>query len=144
MKKWKNVLCTAGLFYALCSVPAFSQVSDLTGGRANSYGVGVSFGANTPQTDINEHNLYPAGNAFFRYYPAAQAAIELGFGLGSLQADKNSQYFSSILYPVDIRLLIAPVTTGKFDPYAFGGFGLMYFNPVDQSDFQLPRNANKE
>src|SRR5262249_21764765 len=47
-------------------------------------------------------------------------------------------------YPVDIRLLVQPVKEGKFSPYAFGGVGLLSFNPVDQGDNPLPRNANKE
>src|SRR5437016_4587338 len=101
MKKCEIVLCTAALFYALCNVPAISQISNLTANRTNSYGVGVSFGGNVPQTDIDEHKVYPAAHAFFRYYPASQTAIELGFGLGSLQADNSSQFFSSTLDPVD-------------------------------------------
>src|SRR5258707_11664247 len=143
MKKCKSVLCTAALFCALCSMPAFSQISDLTINRANSYGVGVSFGGNVPQTDINEHKVFPSAHAFFRYYPASQAAIEVGFGLASLQADDGTRFFSSAVYPVDIRLLVSPIPSGKFDPYAFAGIGLMSFNPVDQSDAELPRNANK-
>ena len=123
---------------------AFSQVSLLSKDRSNSFGVGVSFGGAVPKTDIHESKVFPVGRAFFRYYPASQAAIELGAGLGTLAADDDTRFFSSTIYPLDMRLLIQPVTDGKFDPYAFGGFGLMYFNPVDQGDNALPRNANKE
>ncbi|HEV8538884.1 MAG TPA: OmpA family protein, partial [Bacteroidota bacterium] len=143
MKKLRLSLSTS-LISALFGAVAFSQILPVSGDRANSYGVGVSFGGAVPQTDINEHKVFPTGRAFFRYYPAAQAAIELGIGLGTLEGDKDSRFFSSIIYPIDMRLLLTPVSEGKFEPYAFGGMGLMYFNPVDQTDKELPRNANKE
>ncbi len=143
MMKTKYTLYTMALC-AIFGYLAFAQVSQLKLDKTDSYGVGVSFGGAVPQTDILDHKVYPVGRAFFRYYPAAQAAIELGIGLGSIQADDSQRFFSSTVYPVDIRLLIQPVKEGKFEPYAFGGIGLMHFNPVDQGDNALPRNANKE
>lgn len=53
----------------------------------------------------------------------------------------SSKFFSSIIIPTDARLLIQPMSEGVVLPYAFGGVGMMYFNPVDRVDMPLPRNT---
>jgi outer membrane protein OmpA-like peptidoglycan-associated protein len=133
-KYFLDIVVAYAIFFSL----AFPQ------DRSNSYGVGINFGAAIPVTDINEKKDFPFGRAFVRYYPANQVALEAGIGLGTLEASQDNLFFSSVIYPVDMRLLIQPIKEGKFDPYFFGGVGLVYYDPKDRSDQPLPRNANKE
>ncbi len=107
-------------------------------------GIGIYLGEGTPYTDIPEHRMYPLGRAFVRYYASPFFAIEGGVGLGRLAADDGLHYFSSTLVPIDARLIINFTKTQKFQPYAFAGAGLLYFDPLNQQDLPLPRNANNE
>src|SRR5213593_4429545 len=118
--------------------------SALSQEEKNPYGIGVNFGGAIPMTDIDEHRDFPFGRAFLRYSPGERAALEFGFGLGSLEADGNNKFFSSVIYTIDIRLLLTPFKQGKMFPYLFGGVGLMYFDPSDRNDQPLARNANNE
>jgi outer membrane protein OmpA-like peptidoglycan-associated protein len=109
-----------------------------------AFGVGIELGAATPLTDISEHKQYPFGRAFLRYYPESVVALEAGVGLGSLEADKNAQYFSSMIYPIDVRLLLEPIQEGKVHPSIFAGMGVMFFNPVDRNQDPLLGNSRNE
>ncbi|HYQ85658.1 MAG TPA: OmpA family protein [Bacteroidota bacterium] len=110
----------------------------------SAIGVGMDFGGVVPVTDVNDHQRYPFARAFLRFYPEQHIGMEAGLGLGLLEAEQDGNFFSSTIYPVDARLLIQPLREGKIQPYAFGGIGLMYFNPVDKSEMPLPRNSRDE
>jgi len=107
----------------------------------NSLGAGASFGYSVARTDITEAKNTPFTRAFLRYYATSNVAVELGVGMGTLKADNGYQFFNSPIYPVDGRLLVQLFKKEKFSPYAFAGAGFMYFNPKDQNDSPLPRNA---
>ena len=109
-----------------------------------NFGVGIFAGAAVPFTAIDEHKQYPLGRTFIRYYPSKLVALELGLGIGRLSADDGKSYFTTPIYPVDGRVVVHLLKNPKFQPYVFGGIGVMYFNPVDQLDNALPRNANGE
>ncbi|MBI4547648.1 MAG: OmpA family protein [Ignavibacteriae bacterium] len=111
---------------------------------SREYGVGVDLGGTLPVTDVQGAKSSPYGRTFIRYYPSQHLAFEGGFGMGVLEAEEGKKFFSSVIYPVDARLLLQPVKEGKFHPYAFGGVGLMYFNPVDKLDNPLLRNSRDE
>lgn len=147
MVKPKYYLCLL-LIYALAISLGFSQ--DTT----YHYGVGVSFGIEYPKTDLMiSKKESPVARAFFRYYPSTSVALEAGIGIGSVEATirteiKNSEtesyrdiLFTSQLYPLDLRLVFQPVMKGKFLPYLFGGAGIVFFNPKNDSDKALPHNA---
>lgn len=133
------MLSIAGVFCALLATASVvAQESE------HAFGVGIEFGGLIPKTDIKESLVHPAGRAFLRYYPVKEAALEIGAGMGRLEADHDGQFFSTMLYPIDVRLFIQPVREGKVAPFISGGLGLVNFNPVDRLDKPLPRNANKE
>lgn len=136
MKKSKFVLLAMACL-AIASTLAFSQ------SERRTYGVGVNFGGAIPSSDIRPSRALPFGRAFLRYYPATQVGLEVGLGMGTLEAGRDS-FFSSMIYPFDIRLVLQPFNDGKVNPYFFGGVGLMYFDPVDAQTQRLPRNANRE
>ncbi len=109
-----------------------------------TFGVGASFGAAFPKTDINESKAHPIGRTFIRVYPSPNIGFEAGVGMGLLEAQQDGLFFSSVIYPVDLRLLIQPISTGKFRPYAYGGVGLLFFDPKDRFDQPLLRNSRSE
>ncbi len=128
----------AGIVYELLAVHAFAQ------DRSNSYGIGVNLGAAVPYMDIPAHKDFPYARVGIRYYPSSNIGLEFGVGLGTLEAEADTQFSTTTIYPVDARLMIHPLATGKIDPYASLGFGFMYFSPRDKNLHDLPRNANKE
>lgn len=107
----------------------------------SAVGVGASFGGVTPRTDIRKPKDTPFGRAFVRVYPSSHLALEAGVGLGTLEAEDGSQFFTSYIYPVDARLLVQPLKEGTFNPFVYGGVGFMFFNPKDKNDQPLRFNA---
>ncbi|HUL44704.1 MAG TPA: OmpA family protein [Bacteroidota bacterium] len=127
------------LFLVLCgATSAFSQ--DVT----NAVGFGAAFGTAIARTDITKPDNTMFTRAFFRYYATPHLSLEAGVGLGTLEADDGTNFFTSPIYPVDFRLVARPVAEGKIQPYGYAGIGLMYFNPKDHSNLALPRNAAGE
>ncbi|MBI1804821.1 MAG: OmpA family protein [Ignavibacteriae bacterium] len=122
----------------LLAVSSFCQESK------SNLGVGVTVGAATPVTDIEEHHQYPFARTFVRLYPSNVFAFDVGLGVGSLQADADGRFFSSQLYTIDARFLLQPLREGKIQPFAFGGIALTFFNPVDKDDQPLLRNSRDE
>ncbi len=110
----------------------------------NEIGVGASFGSAYARTDIHHPKDTPFARAFFRYYPSPAFAFETGFGLGTLQASDGTRFFSTPIYPVDVRLMVQPFPKARVTPYGYAGLGVMYFDPKDKSDKELPRNSRDE
>ncbi len=113
-------------------------------GREATFGVGASFGALFPKVDIGESKSNPLGRTFIRVYPAGNIGLEAGLGMGLLEAYKDPYFSSSVVYPIDLRLLIQPTVLGRIRPYAYGGVGLLFFDPKDQFDQPLLRNSRGE
>jgi outer membrane protein OmpA-like peptidoglycan-associated protein len=109
-----------------------------------SFGVGASFGAAFPKMDIGESKSNPLGRTFIRVYPSPNIGFEAGIGMGLLEAEKDPYFASTVIYPVDLRLLIQPTIMGKIRPYAYGGVGLLFFDPKDKFDQPLLRNSRSE
>ncbi|MBI1805674.1 MAG: OmpA family protein [Ignavibacteria bacterium] len=125
----------------LCGIVISSGIAQ---DKTDAFGVGASFGNAYPKTDINQSKDSPFARAFFRYYPTENFAIETGVGVGTLSSEVGSQFFSSYIYPVDVRFMVQPVIEGAFIPYLFGGAGFLFFNPKDKYDQELPRNARND
>jgi len=106
----------------------------------SSFGVGSSFGLAVPRTDINKPVELPIARAFLRYYPTPGFGFEAGAGMGTLEAKKDSQFFTSTIYPFDARFILQPIK-GRFTPFLFAGAGLLSFNPKDSLNRPLPHNA---
>lgn len=123
------------LLLILVSAEGYSQ------DRTNAVGVGAGFGGALARTEVNDPVMQPYGRAFIRYYPMSGLAMEAGIGLGTLEAESN-RFFSSQIIPLDGRLVIIPLQIQHFLPFAFGGLGILNFNPVDKNDHALPRNAS--
>jgi outer membrane protein OmpA-like peptidoglycan-associated protein len=107
----------------------------------SAYGIGTSFGLTVPRTDIKGPIESPIGRAFIRYYPSSKIGIEFGVGLGTIEAKKDTQFFTSTIYPFDVRFILQPVKIKSVTPYFYAGAGLLSFNPKDSTGKKLPRNA---
>jgi outer membrane protein OmpA-like peptidoglycan-associated protein len=134
----RRLWCLAALCFTLMAGRARAQ--DVK----SAVGVGMDFGGAVAVTDISDHRMYPLARAFLRFYPEQHVAMEAGLGLGVLEAENQSDFFSSAVYPLDVRLLVQPIRQGKIQPYAFAGVGILSFNPVDKSDMPLLRNSRDE
>jgi outer membrane protein OmpA-like peptidoglycan-associated protein len=134
----RTSLCSIVTILMLCSAKSNGQ--DGSAGM----GVGGTFGMISPLTDIERYQDNPAGRAFIRFYPSETFAIEAGAGMGRLEASANGKFFTTLIYPIDVRLVLQPVKESEFQPFAFAGIGFLVFDPRDSRDRLLPRNANKE
>ena len=112
--------------------------------RTNSYGIGLSIGSSIPYMDIPSHKDSPYGRIGVQYFPSNLVSLELGIGLGTLEAEADTQFSTSAIYPIDARVMIHPLSKGRIDPFISAGMGFMVFNPIDKNYNKLPRNANNE
>jgi outer membrane protein OmpA-like peptidoglycan-associated protein len=112
--------------------------------RSGAFGVGGGFGLAIPKTDVNGAAKEPIGRLFVRYFLTDYLGVEAGAGMGILQADDGTKFFSSQIVPVDTRVIIQPLKKRNVGPFFFGGVGFMHFNPLDQNDRKLPGNAAKK
>jgi outer membrane protein OmpA-like peptidoglycan-associated protein len=138
MNSLKELATYITLVYAgclLCCCPVTAQL------RSNSFGAGGSFGASSPITPVYGAEREPFARIFFRYYPVSLFGVEAGGGLSILQAQQGSSFFSSIINPVDVRGIVTLPTSTFFRPFGFTGVGYMHFNPENQNNQLLPRNA---
>jgi len=119
---------------AICWVEIHAQ-EPVTG-----VGAGATFGMVSPLTDVERYQDNPAGRMFIRYYPAESFAFEAGVGMAMLETSNKGKFFSTLIYPIDVRLQLQPLKQSKFQPFAFAGIGLLMFNPKDSRDNLLPRN----
>jgi outer membrane protein OmpA-like peptidoglycan-associated protein len=110
--------------------------------KGSMYGAGISFGTTIPRTTVPDPRHEPYTRVFVRYFPNPMFGVEGGVGLGVLEAATQSpKFFSSLVAPADIRLMVQPLQEGLILPFAQAGVGIVYFNPVDQFDKPLKNNA---
>ncbi|MDP2208089.1 MAG: OmpA family protein [Bacteroidota bacterium] len=103
-------------------------------------GLGLSFGTAMAKTDVGGYIPKPITRIFSRYHTSGVLALEAGFGFGMVEGKKIG-FFSSKIIPIDIRLLLSPFPNSRIRPYFFSGISIMNFNPVDENERKLPRNA---
>lgn len=118
-------------------IPTFSQE------LKDNFGLGLSFGTTLAHTDIRGYIINPISRILTRYYPNSNFGFEAGIGFGMLEGKKFGFFMSKII-PLDFRLLISPMSVTNFNPYAFAGISIMNFNPTDEHERPLPRNAKGE
>ncbi len=107
-------------------------------------GVGASFGMVSPITDVGGYRDNPIGRVFLRYYAGESFGIEAGAGMGLLEAEGKGKFFSTLLYPIDVRFHVQLLKKSRVQPFVFGGLGVIVFDPKDARNRQLPRAANNE
>lgn len=121
----------------LAAAPAHLRAQDEAGGM----GVGATFGMVAPVADIGSHRDNPLGRAFVRYYAGPSFGVEAGAGMGLLEASDHNGFFSTLIYPVDVRLILQLARETPFRPFLSGGLGVIVFDPKDARNRALPRAA---
>ena len=112
--------------------------------QAHGMGVGADFGMASPNSDIDDYQDNPIGRAFIRYYASESIGIEAGAGMGLLEAAGDGRFFSTFIYPLDIRVHVQLVKKSQFQPFLFGGLGVIVFDPKDAKNNSLPRGGRGE
>ena len=103
------------LCFSLISLYAQSEHTGLSVGM----GGGATLGATTEQSDVMRFH----GRIFGRYGFIENAQIELGVGLGRLAGDD----YSTLIAPVDARLVFVPFYMEMGHPYLYAGAGLLRY-----------------
>ncbi len=134
----RTALCMLAAAMLVAAGPLRSQE------QKPAVGVGASFGMVSPITDADDYQDNPMGRVFTRYYLNETFAIEGGVGMGLLEAGSGSTFFSTLIFPIDVRAHLQLIQKGQFRPYLFGGLGLLVFDPENSKGNPLPRNANGE
>ena len=109
---------------------------------------GAGFGRSYPIIPDLKAKEQSIARLFLRHHLQRSFGVEGGINFGVLEGENNHEnknyYFSSVIIPIDVRLLLMPVITPRLNPYVTGGLGVMYFNPVDKSDRPLINNKRGE
>ncbi|MDI6802699.1 MAG: OmpA family protein [Bacteroidota bacterium] len=133
MKNLKYLLFFAVSTYLIHNI-TFSQRLE------EGLGLGLSFGTAMAKTDVGGYIPKPITRIFSRYHTSDILAFEAGFGFGMVEGKKIG-FFSSKIIPIDIRFNLSAFPNSRIRPYFFSGISLMNFNPVDENERKLPRNA---
>jgi outer membrane protein OmpA-like peptidoglycan-associated protein len=128
------------LFLVLVLV-VFGCVSAIAQPKENNFGLGAGFGVVSPMTEIHGPQPEPYIRLLFRYYITEFLGIEGGGGYGVVQGDNAGYFFKSVVTPVDLRLHVGIPIRPQFQIVAYGGAGMMHFNPKDENDKVLKNNG---
>ncbi len=115
--KGRTHLLVIGLLALLIISPTYSQFNE------TGLGGGVSLGGTYGYTDFKDfEKVGSIGRAFLRYsFPHIQA--ELGAGIGVIKSDD----YRTVVKPIELRLLISPLSEESWNPYIYGGFGYAHY-----------------
>ncbi len=96
---------------------------------------GVSFGETFGQTDLQDRKAEFLGRMFFRYGLIDRVQPEVGLGIGQVSGAE----YRSFIIPMDVRLVLSPLALERWNPFVYGGIGLLYYQQDD-----LPAAANHD
>jgi outer membrane protein OmpA-like peptidoglycan-associated protein len=97
--------------------PAFPQL------REQGVGAGAKIGGIFSTTESSQKGSGYLGRAFFRHPIATRLRGEVGVEFGELKANS----FTTLLIPVDYRLMFSPASTQSWNPYLYAGGGFLYY-----------------
>ena len=105
------------LMAVLCSLSSAQFVDQ-------GLGLGVSFGGTFGQTELQDKMVEFLGRAFLRYGVFDHVQVEAGGGIGKVSGAE----YRSFIAPIDVRLLISPMSSDRWNPYVYGGVGSVFYN----------------
>jgi outer membrane protein OmpA-like peptidoglycan-associated protein len=127
MQKLFHVVFLA-LFILLIASAAPAQTGKIGGG----VGIGTTYG----ETSLVDKLPGLHGRAFVRYGLTDFLTGEFGLGAGYIRGE----LYRTELAPVDLRLVVAPVTTYGLTPFMYAGAGLLNYK-VTEIPVNAPDNA---
>lgn len=126
-----SLLCILALLFAL-STTGTAQFKDI------GIGGGIGFGAVFGQTDdLSDRDSRFLARAFMRFGFTSSVQGELGVGLGRLvgtnrvgnyEGDQSGSSAVTQLVPIDVRILISPFSFNNWNPYLYGGAGVIHYD----------------
>ena len=137
MKRIVNVFSAVFLFaFFFLSGTSNAQFKDIT------WKAGLQLNNMFPLNEFSLSNgvrISPLVRGYFRYGLSNYFTAEAGLGYGSYNGvdDKGNNYSTSLL-PIDLRLLYTPFDLENFNPYFFGGIGLLNYNASTKTPMVSP------
>ncbi len=105
------------------------------------YGIQPHFLMESSEFSIHPYQPTFLGRGFFRYELSYALAAELGAGYGTLNTfDFTGAYTSTDIVPVDFRFVLSPFSIKDFNPYFYGGIGMLRWS-VDTKPAVASPNA---
>ncbi len=112
--RWLSVL----LIVFICVAPQVKSQINKTG-----MSVGIGYGGIFGATEVRDRLYRFNSRAFVRYGFVDALQVEAGAGVGRIAGEN----YQSLLAPVDVRLVVDPLTLDSWNPYLYGGIGALYF-----------------
>ena len=115
---------------------------------------GIQLNGILPDTEFDK-DMKPS-NADFKFSYLGRAYVrfelithvvetEIGGGFGRLSGvDTTNQTWRSYVIPFDLRFIISPFEMDVWNPYAYGGIGIMYFKNDTKPSYPSPNPVNEE
>ncbi|MFN0158533.1 MAG: OmpA family protein [Bacteroidota bacterium] len=113
-------------FIALACLMALATVS-FAQFKDQGIGFGATFGGTFGQTELKDKKLDHYARAFMRYSLFDHVQGELGVGAGYV---KGIQY-RTLIFPIDYRLVFSPMASDSWNPYIYGGAGVLRYDIED-------------
>lgn len=105
----------------LLLVPAGTTVAQF---RDQGIGFGASFGGTMGQTELRDRQPDFLVRGFMRYSIIDALQGEFGIGAGYVRGED----YRTQVFPIDYRLQLAPLPVGRFNPFVYGGAGVINYN----------------
>ncbi len=86
-------------------------------------GGGIGIGGAEGKTDFSSNNVDYLARAFVRYGFVDHLQGDVGFGFGQIYGDA----YKTEMLPIDARLLISPLSFDDWNPYLYGGIGVLHY-----------------
>jgi len=131
----KNI--TYNICFSFFLALLFSLVSSRANAQSRDYDskFGLQINGTLGITEFYESNDYKIsylGRAFYRFELAYALETEIGAGYGKIQGlDFVDNFYQTELIPIDLRLILRPFKLETFNPYLYGGVGILRYKVTD-------------
>ena len=105
------------LMLVCCSFVGLSQWN------LKGLGGGIGIGGAEGKTDLSSNNMDYLARAFLRYGFVDHVQADIGLGFGQIGGDA----YKTEMLPIDARLLLSPLSMDQWNPYLYGGIGVLHY-----------------
>lgn len=119
MRTKRVLLVSLALAFAVSLTSAQWNLHGLTGG--------VGLGGARGVTDSSAKDLRWMARAFLRYGIADHVQADLGAAVTEIQGDE----YKTLLFPIDARLMLSPLSEDDWNPFLYLGLGALHYSLKD-------------